>query len=236
MPDPSTLSAATFLPAQPALWLLALAVVFALVALSQALACRRCLRRHRRMAAGWRALWLLVALVLALAFAGLGTGLLGYARMFGDAEVARLGVRQLGEQDYAVRLTRADGWHESFRVNGDQWQLDARVIRWTLPGSALGLPPLYRLERLSGRYIDIDQEREATRSVHALDRQAFPDLWTLKRQHPGWLPFVDADYGSAAYLPLLDGAQYRVSLNARGGLVAQAADPGTVALLEESGW
>src|SRR5690606_22564180 len=121
-------------------------------------------------------------------------------------------------------------------VAGDQWQLDARVIRWSVPALLAGLPPLYRLERLSGRYVNLDQEREAERTVHALDARAFPDLWTLKRPHPGWLPFVDADYGSAAYLPLLDGARYTITLNARGGLVARPADDETAGLLRHAGW
>ena len=45
-----------------------------------------------------------------------------------------------------------------FVLLGDEWQLDARVIRWTLPGQLAGLPPVYRFERLSGRYGDPKQE------------------------------------------------------------------------------
>ncbi len=47
---------------------------------------------------------------------------------------------------------------------------------------------------------------------------------------------ADARWGSAAYLPMLDGASYRVSINPRGGLVAKPADEKTEALLRESGW
>lgn len=220
----------------PALLLFAIAAVFALLALRQGVVCRRRLRERRRGSALVRALLLLVALLLALVFAGLGSGISGYARLLADAPVAVLEIRQLDPQRFAVRLTRANGALERYELSGDQWQLDARVIRFSVPALLAGVPPLYRLERLSGRYQDIGQEREATRSVHALDRHAFPDLWTLKRQHPAWLPFVDADYGSAAYLPLLDGARYTVALNARGGLVAQPADAGTARLLEQAGW
>ena len=224
------------LPFGPAVLLFALAAVLALLALRQGVVCRRRLRERRRASALLRALLLLVALLLALVFAGFGTGLSGYARLLADAPVAELAVRQLGPQRFGVRLTRADGAHASYELTGDQWQLDARVIRWSVPALLAGLPPLYRLERLSGRYQDIHQERDAPRSVHALDTRAFPDLWTLKRQHPDWLPFVDADYGSAAYLPLLDGARYTVLLNARGGLVARPADAQSARLLEAAGW
>ena len=224
------------LPFSPAAVLFALAAIAGLVALRQGVVCRRRLRQRRRGAAAARAVVLVVALLLGLLLAGLGGGLSGYQRLLADAPVAELAVRQLGPQHYAVRLTRADGWHESYAVQGDEWQLDARVIRWSVPALLSGAPPLYRLERLSGRYRDIGQEREALRTVHALDQRAFPDLWTLRRQHPDWLPFVDADYGSAAYLPLIDGARYTVLLNARGGLVAQPADADTTRLLEQAGW
>lgn len=220
----------------PAALLFVAAAVFALLALRQGVVCRRRLRQRRRASAALRLLWLAVALALALALAGLGTSLQGYGRLLADAPVAEITVRQLGPQRFAVHLARSGGEGRAFAVTGDQWQLDARVIRWSVPALLAGMPPLYRLERLSGRYQDIDQEREAGRSVHALDGRAFPDLWTLKRQNPGWLPFVEADYGSAAYLPLLDGARYTVALNARGGLVAQPADAGTQRLLEQSGW
>ena len=110
------------------------------------------------------------------------------------------------------------------------------VISWKLPALLAGAPPLYRLERISGRYRDIRAEREAERSVHALDEDALLDLWTIKQQFPRWLPFVDAHHGSAAYLPMLDGAQFEVTLGGRGGLVARPADDTTRLKLEQSGW
>ncbi|HET6604457.1 MAG TPA: hypothetical protein VFG21_09630 [Xanthomonadaceae bacterium] len=220
----------------PAWILLALAAVFALVALSQGFACRRRLRRRRRAAAAVRGLWALLALVLALVLGGLGGGLIGYARLLQDSEVAQIAVRQVEPQRWSVRVTRPDGWHRSYVLAGDQWQLDARVVRWDLPGALAGLPALYRVERISGRYTDAQLEREAERTVHELGGRAFPDLWTLKRQFPEWLPFVDADYGSAAYLPLIDGARYEVVLAPRGGLVARPADEPTQRLLDEAGW
>lgn len=220
----------------PAQILIACAGVFALMALAFGLSCRRCLRHRRRVAATTRGLLAAVALLLAAAAGLLGGGLLGYERLFGDRPVAEIAVSQQGTQRYAVALQRASGETSRFELLGDEWQLDARVIRWTLPGRFTGLPPLYRLDRIAGRYGDIKQEIAAERSVYALSGDGAIDLWTLKRQHPGWLPFVDADYGSAAYLPLLDGARYEVLLASGGGLVARPADQRTRDLLEQAGW
>jgi hypothetical protein len=177
------------------------------------------------------------ALLLAASLLGvLGISLFGYARLLQETEVATLIVQRSAAQRFSVELHSADGQRRRFELQGEQWQLDARVLRWKLPALLAGAPSLYRLERLSSRYVDAAQELEAPRSVHALDHDAFPDLWTLRRQFPQFLDFVDADFGSGAYVPLIDGARYSVSLGPRGGLVARAADAETEALMRAAGW
>ncbi len=220
-------------PFEPALWLLLAALVPLCLGALLALRLKR--------ANGWsarllRAFAAAVLLLLALLLGGTGLALFGYARLLRDAEVASLSVQQLAPQHYAVQLDTPDGQRQRFELHGDHWQLDARVLRWKLPALLAGAPSLYRLERLSSRYVDVAQEREAVRSVHELGAQAFPDLWTLRRQFPQYLDFVDADFGSGAYLPLVDQARYSVSLGPRGGLVARAADAETQALLKAQGW
>ncbi len=177
----------------------------------------------------------LALLLVALGLGGVAAGLRGWLD-FGDRPVATLLLRQEAPQRYRATLTRVNGDAREYTLAGDEWQLDARVIRWRLPAQLAGLPPMYRLERLSGRYGDLQLEREAPRTVHALDTDALPDLWTLRRRFPNWLPFVDARFGSAAYLPMLDGARYEIAINPRGGLVVKPADDATQRRLDESGW
>lgn len=220
----------------PFLFLLIPALGCLLFALIFGSGVRRAWRQRRRFGALLR-----LSLCLAFLLAGLGLALLGgaildYLQLGQDERVARISLRQIEPQRWSARLETADAQHRSFELRGDEWQLDARLIRWKLPALLAGAPNLYRLERLSGRYGDPKQELEAPRSVHALANDAFPDLWTLKRQFPQYLSFVDADYGSAAYLPMLDGASYDVSLGTRGGLVAKPADARTQALLDAAGW
>ena len=197
---------------------------------------RRSIRQRRWFGAFLRLGLLGVFLGAGLGLAVLAAALFHYLELGGDTRVATLALRQVEPQRYAARLETADGQHRSVELRGDEWQLDARVIRWKLPALLAGAPNLYRLERLSGRYGDVKQEREAQRSVHDLGANAFPDLWMLKRQFPAYLPFVDADYGSAAYLPMLDGARYEITLGTSGGLTARPADANTRALLEAAGW
>jgi hypothetical protein len=216
------------------LWLLLLAALLpGLLGLGLAWSCRG---RRPLVSKLQRGLAASLCLLLSTSLLLLGLSLIGYARLLQDAEVAQIAVRQIGVQHYRVSLEASTLPTREFELHGDEWQLDARVLRWKLPAALAGAPPLYRLERLSGRYGDPKQELEARRSVHPLAQEAFPDLWSLRRQFPQWLRFVDADFGSAAYLPLLDGARYRVSLSPRGGLVAQPADAATQRLLDQAGW
>jgi hypothetical protein len=55
--------------------------------------------------------------------------------------------------------------------------------------------------------------------------QAGPlDLLDLRKQFPRWLPEVDTVFGSGAYLPLVDGGHYSISLMRTGALVARPDD------------
>lgn len=203
-----------------------------LLAIGQGRHARRHWRTRRRFAAGHRALWSLVFVLLALLGGLGGTALLGYRRLTAEALVATLDARTIGPQRFAVGIRFPDGSRREVELAGDDWQLDARVIKWTPSAVVMGAEPLYRLDRINGRYHAIEQEHSMPKSVIALSEDAVPDLWSLKRRFPRALGFVDADYGSAAYLPMVDGGRYTVTLAAAGGLVARAADAATSQKLE----
>ncbi len=213
-------------------WLLLAAAVLAVLGLLPWLRPRRT-RRHGRRGGLGRALGLLV-LLLALGLAGLGGLLRQYHWLTADVPVATISLRQLGSQRFEATLVRPGQPDRQFEILGDEWQLDARVIRWTLPGQLAGMRPVYRFERLSGRYGDPKQELVAERSVHDL-REGW-DFWEFRQRWLADLPVADARWGSAAYLPMIDGATYEVLLNPRGGLVARPADPKTELLLQQAGW
>ncbi|MCX7032529.1 MAG: hypothetical protein NT046_00935 [Arenimonas sp.] len=175
-----------------------------------------------------------VLLLVALGLAGLGGLLRQYAWLLEDVPAATISLRGLGPQRFEATLRLGDEPARVLEVLGDEWQLDARVIRWTLPGQLAGIPPVYRFERLSGRYADPAQDQSGARSVH--DLRGEWDFWEFRQRWLADLPIADARWGSAAYLPMLDGATYQVYLSPRGGLVAKPADPATETLLDEAGW
>lgn len=159
---------------------------------------------------------------LALALAAIGMNLHTYNRLNYEQPVATLEFQQIGPRHYQALLRTPDGRDRVFGVYGDEWQLDARVLKWKGIGSLLGLDPRYRLERFGGRYSAVADEQRATRSIYGLtEGERGIDVWALSRKHERWLPFVDTVYGSAAYMPMRDGARYEVVIT-EDALVARA--------------
>jgi hypothetical protein len=176
----------------------------------------------------------LLVLLVAIGFGGTGFLLRHWSVLLEDVPVARIHLYQEAPQRFRAVLVTDDEPHREFDLHGDEWQLDARVVRWTLPATLGGIPPVYRFERLSGRYADPAQELSGERSVHDLRRDW--DFWEIRQRWLASLPIADSRFGSATYLPMLNGASYEIYVSPRGGLAAKPADAATEKLLDEAGW
>jgi hypothetical protein len=142
-------------------------------------------------------------------------------------------LRALGPQRFELLLVREGEPSRRYELRGDEWQIDARVLKWRGLGVLLGFDTVYRFDRLAGRYASNDQERKAPRSVHALAAEGALDSWQLLKTYHKYLPVADALYGSAAYVPMVDGAQYAVNVSATGLLIRPLNDAAKQAV---GGW
>lgn len=205
----------------PSTILLILAVIALFLTLVQLVALRHRLDQGHRLAAAGRALLLLVAFALTLLLAGMGYALRGYRLLSGETPVVEIDARILSPQRWSLVLHWPDGATREVQLAGDAWRVEAVVLKWKLPAGLAGLPPLYRLDRLSGRYDDPADEMHAPRTVVDFKEAGRFDLLDLHRQYPRWVPDVDALFGSGVYLPLVDQGHYTVSLMRTGALVAR---------------
>ncbi len=165
---------------------------------------------------------------LLLVAAGLSWGLVinlyTYQRLNTEEPVAELHFRRLGPELYRVSLRYPHGPRKGpYRLHGDQWRLEARILKWRGYATLLGFNTHYRLERLSGRFKDVAQARRMRHSVYQLSEDQGVGLWGVVQRYQGWIPWVDALYGSATYMPMADEAHYRVSLSTS-GLLARPAN------------
>jgi hypothetical protein len=203
----------------PRALMIGIGIIGVLLALPLELAAFRRLRRLQ-IARGTM-LFLSGAFVIALAAGAalLAMNLYTYARLTHEQEAARVSIRQLGERQYVLSVETRTARPRHFQVHGDEWQIDARVLKWRALGNLLGFDTVYRFERLSGRYADITQERRAVRTVHSLAEDPGLDLWSVLRKHHQYVPLADALYGSAVYVPMAEGAEYSVTVSTSGLVV-----------------
>lgn len=200
---------------------LALLAVLGLLLLGRAIAR---LRRRRRFAAARSGLSASLCLALAALGFALALNLYTYQRLSYEQPVAALRFAEIEPQHYRAVLETPGGDTRTVELRGDQWQLDARVLKWHAVANLLGFDALFRLERLSGRYADIAAEKNRPRSVYAIGSvEPGLDAWALARRLPRWAAFVDSEYGSATYLPMADDAAYAVTLT-QSGLAARPAN------------
>jgi hypothetical protein len=151
-----------------------------------------------------RALTRLLAGALALALGtlavGIAIGVQGYRALTFEELAARIEVKPTGPQRFVATFHYPDGDVASYAINGDAIYIDAHVLKWKPWANALGLHTAYELSRVAGRYNDIDQERTAPRSVHALGQERPIDIFSLRRRYVWLAPLLDADYGSGTFV------------------------------------
>jgi hypothetical protein len=193
-----------------------LVAVGGLVGLLFLFACARGLRRRRYGACAVHGLASLAFFLAAALVALLGLNLLTYDRLTREQTVLRVQLAQAGPQRYNVTLTYPSGAIRGYVLSGDEWQIDARVLKWHAFANLLGFDSVYRLERISGRYHDLDRERTAAHTVELLHAPDRIDVWMLLHTWQDYIPGFDALYGSAIYLPMADGAEYEVSISPTG--------------------
>jgi hypothetical protein len=210
--------------------LLIASAIFALIALLFLRATLRQLRRGRVLRAGGSAAFCAATAVLGTAGVMMFFSYLGYQRLTAEQLVAVIEFSQSAPEEYTARLMIDGQLDRLLPLRGNEWQLDARVLTWKPPATILGLEPVYQLERLSGRYSSVDRERSEPRTVHSLAEERPLDLWSLARNFPKFTPGMDAFYGTATYLPLADGARFRITLS-RDALIARPVnDPAREAI------
>lgn len=177
--------------------------------------------RRRRIMGGLTQSAIALILLLGAACAALiGGNLRSYQRLSFEQPAAELQFAKVGERQFNANLSYPSGEQANFVLRGDEWQVDARVLKWHAFANLLGFDAAYRLERISGRYSRLEDERNLPRTVYELHAPGSVDPWELIHRYRSWVPWMDALYGSATFLPMADAATYEIKVS-QSGLVAR---------------
>ncbi len=142
-----------------------------------------------------------------------------YQRLTKEHVVASVEFTQIGDKQFETLLTQSHYSPVKITVLGDHWQIDARIIKWKGLAAKMGLQPLYKLERISGRYENIETEKTANKSVFSVKNNNL-SIWDLLVEYREYLPWFDAYYGNATYFPMKHEAKFIITLTSN-GLIAR---------------
>ena len=171
-----------------------------------------------------------------LALIGLAAGLIAlntqtFARLSHESDIARVSVKSTdpAQNRYELTIQRLDVANvvQTCRVQGDEWEMSARVQKWQPWANVLGLDTTYALDQVDNKYFSA--ERGNGRIITACDLKGPPPavdsyvpqswlFWLLDRSYTEHRRF-----GSAAYMPNADGAVYKVVMT-QSGLNAEPAN------------
>ena len=181
--------------------------------------------RLRLMGFVYRTLFGLLLLALGGLAGTVSIGIQGYRALTREDLAARISVKPTGPQRFSATFRFPDGRTGTFELAGDEIYVDAHILKWTPYANWAGLHTAYELDRVAGRYHAIQDEREAPRTVQSLARAKPVDLFTLRRRYTFLAPLLDAEYGSATFVPVAQPAELELRISNTGLLIRESKAP-----------
>jgi hypothetical protein len=206
--------------------LLVLAGVFLLLALILLRSAITVLRQQHYMS-GLSAGAASLLLFACAALASVATvGVLGYRALTYEEVAATVMTQPVTPQHFRATIRFPDERVVMYELAGDAFYIDAHILKWRPALNLLGLHTGYELDRVSGRYDAMAEERSRPRTMFSLARSKPVDLFELARHSSLLTPLVDARYGSASFVSAARApALFQVLVSSTGLLIRQIELP-----------
>jgi hypothetical protein len=164
-----------------------------------------------------------VIMLLCMTVSG-ATGILlvanrGYRALTNEELAATVTIVPVGKQRFIACVTMADSSRDTFQIAGDMLYVDAHILKWNPLLNILGIGTSYELDRIGGRYLDIEDEKEKKRTVYSLSENRLINMYALRRAFAMLNPLLDAEYGSATFAEADRAATRRVMVSTSGLLI-----------------
>jgi hypothetical protein len=164
----------------------------------------------------------LALLALGALAATLRLAVVGYRALTREEVAATVRTRRIGDREFGATFRFADGREASYRLAGDALYVDAHIVKWHPWANILGLHTAYELDRVAGRFSVLEEEQRRPRTVYSVASPRTVDIFALAERFPRLSPLVDAEYGSATFIPAAEGGEYELRVSTS-GLLFRAA-------------
>ncbi len=161
----------------------------------------------------------LLFLSLSALFATITVSIQGYRALTYEEVAARVKIEPMGSDMFTVRISFADGRKDTFVLAGNEFYVDAHILKWKPIANFFGLHTAYELDRVAGRFTRIEDERSKPRTVFSLSLNKPFDMFHLRVRYALLRPLLDAEYGSATFIPAKESSEVEVRVSTTGLLV-----------------
>ncbi len=204
--------------------LLVMTIAFGVVATLLLFSGASALRRGRLSSAVARSVLGLLALAIAALAATISIATQGYRALTHEEVAAVVLTRSTGDVSFEAQFLFPDGRRETYELSGEELYVDAHILKWKPIVNVLGLHTAYELDRVAGRFTDLSDEQAAERTVHSLSTEKPLDMFTLRQRYALLSPFLDAEYGSATFVPANRTAEFELRVSTSGLLIREVSD------------
>ena len=143
-------------------------------------------------------------------------GTQGYQALTHEILAATVTITPTHEQQFVARIVYPDGLSETFTLSGDEVMLDANILKWKPWSNILGLKTAFRLDRIRGRYVNIQDEKAAEPSVFSVNSFENGDIAEWRKDYEYLSSLVDVEHGSASYVSAKQSQVYELYVTTNG--------------------
>ena len=140
----------------------------------------------------------------------------GYQALTLEQLAATVTVEPLGENQFKATFIFPEGTSKTYSLSGNQLLVDAHILKWKPLANILGFHTSYELARVSGRYLDLSDEQNKPRTLFSLSDEKILDIFELRKQFAHLQFLLDAEYGSASFVPAQKKQQYALMVSTSG--------------------
>lgn len=106
----------------------------------------------------------------------------------------------------------------AYGIKGNQWRIDGLVIKWKGFVNLMGVHTWHKPVRLSGRFSNIEKQKKLGSTDYLLNAGE-DNFWRFIYKANKLLPFIEAVYGSGAFVPCKENVVYNVYVTTSGYLI-----------------
>jgi len=140
----------------------------------------------------------------------------GYQALTYESHVADLLIQPTGSKTFTAKLIYADGRQQNFNLAGDEVMIESNILKWKSWSNILGLKTAYRLDRIRGRYKNIQVEKLSSPTLFSLNDETTSDIADWRQEYQQLRFLVDVEHGSASYVPANQTKIYQLMVSSDG--------------------